>query len=274
MHTVQVGKITIGADAPLSFMIGPCVIESEEHSIMSCGKIVEITEKLNVPFIFKSSFDKANRSSIHSFRGPGLQEGLRILKKVKETFNVPVVTDIHLPEQAAPAAEVCDILQIPAFLSRQTDLLEAAGRTGRVVSVKKGQFMSPWEMGNVVEKLIESGCKGIILVDRGATFGYQNLVSDMRAIAIMHKFGWPVCFDATHSVQLPGGEGKTSGGQREFIPLLARAAVASGADCVFLEAHPNPKEALSDASSQLPLEELSELLERLLMIRKAITAKI
>lgn len=274
MNNVKVGKITIGADAPLSFMIGPCVIESEEHSILACSKIAEIAGKLNVPFIFKSSFDKANRSSIHSFRGPGLQEGLRILKKVKETFNVPVVTDIHLPEQAAPAAEVCDILQIPAFLSRQTDLLEAAGRTGRVVSVKKGQFMSPWEMGNVVEKLVESGCRGIILVDRGATFGYQNLVSDMRAIAIMQKFGWPVCFDATHSVQLPGGEGKTSGGQREFIPLLARAAVASGADCVFLEAHPNPKEALSDAASQLPLDELAELLERLMMIRKALKAKL
>lgn len=274
MKSVKAGKVTIGAGSPLSFMIGPCVIESEEHSMKACGLIAEICGKLNIPFVFKSSFDKANRSSIHSFRGPGLVEGLKILKKVKETFNVPVVTDIHLPEQAAPVAEVCDILQIPAFLSRQTDLLEAAGKTGRTVSVKKGQFMSPWEMGNVVEKLLESGCEGIILVDRGASFGYQNLVSDMRAIPIMQRYGWPVCFDATHSVQLPGGEGKTSGGQREFIPVLARAAVASGADCIFLEAHPNPKEAKSDASSQLPLDELPELLERLVLIHKACKSKI
>lgn len=272
MKNVRVGPYLIGKGQPLLFMLGPCVIESEEHALHTCELIHAVCQELNVPFVYKSSFDKANRSSIHSYRGPGLEKGLEILKRVKDTFNVPVVTDIHLPEQAAIAAEVCDILQIPAFLSRQTDILEAAGKTGRVVSVKKGQFMAPWDMENVVEKLVESGCNDIILVDRGASFGYQNLVSDMRAIPIMQRYGWPVCFDATHSVQLPGGLGKTSGGQREFIPVLAKAAVASGADCIFMEAHPNPEKALSDASSQIPIEELKEMLKRLVMLHKAVNA--
>lgn len=272
MNRVQVGRYKIGKGEPLLFMLGPCVIESEEHALKMCERIQGICAQLDVPFVYKSSFDKANRSSIHTYRGPGLEKGLQILKRVKETFNVPVVTDIHLPEQAEPAAEVCDILQIPAFLSRQTDLLVAAGRTKRVVSVKKGQFMAPWDMANVVEKLIESGCSSIILVDRGASFGYQNLVSDMRAIPIMQNLGWPVCFDATHSVQLPGSKGNASGGQREFIPVLAKAAVASGADCIFMEAHDRPDEALSDASSQIPLNELSDLLKRLVMLHKALNA--
>ena len=270
MNRVQIGPLNIGKGEPLLFMLGPCVIESEEHSLKTCESIQQICARLNVPFVFKSSFDKANRSSIHSYRGPGLVKGLAILKKVKETFGVPVVTDIHLPEHANPVAEVCDILQIPAFLCRQTDLLEAAARTGRTVSVKKGQFMSPWDMENVVEKLCESGCRSIILVDRGASFGYQNLVSDMRAIPIMQKMVWPVCFDATHSVQKPGGLGKTSGGEREFVPLLAKAAVASGADCIFIETHPDPKTALSDGSSQLPLNELESLIETLLLVHKAV----
>lgn len=269
-HHVQIGPYKVGKKEPLLFMLGPCVIENKEHTLRTCEAIQKICTELNAHFVFKSSFDKANRSSIHSYRGPGLKKGLEILKSVKETFGVPVVTDIHLPEQAEPVAKVCDILQIPAFLCRQTDLLIAAAQTGRTVSVKKGQFMSPMDMGNVVEKLIESGCRSIILVDRGASFGYQNLVSDMRAIPIMQKLGWPVCFDATHSVQMPGGLGKTSGGQREFIPLLARAAVASGADSIFMEVHPDPEHALSDASSQMPLSELLNLLKSLLLVHKAV----
>jgi len=271
---IQVGNFKIGKGEPLFFMLGPCVIESEEQSLKTCEAILNICRPLNIPFIFKSSFDKANRSSIHSFRGPGLEKGLQILKKVKERFGVPVVTDIHLPEQAKPVAEVCDILQIPAFLSRQTDLLEAAAKTGKTVSVKKGQFMSPWDMGNVVEKLRESGCHSIILVDRGASFGYQNLVSDPRAIPIMQSLGVPVCFDATHSVQLPGAGGRTSSGQREFVPLLANAAVASGADSIFMEVHLDPANALSDKDSQLPISELSGVLKRLILIHKAVNAEI
>jgi 2-dehydro-3-deoxyphosphooctonate aldolase (KDO 8-P synthase) len=216
-----------------------------------------------VPLIFKASYDKANRTSAKSYRGPGLQEGLRILGKIKSELKVPILTDIHEPAHAAPAAEVCDVLQIPAFLSRQTDLLVAAAKTGRVVNVKKGQFVSPWEMSNAVEKITSAGNEKIILTERGASFGYQNLVVDIRSFPILRKLGCPVVFDVTHSVQLPGGQGHASGGQPEFIEPLARAGVAAGVDGVFLEVHDNPAKALSDGSNALPLAELPGLLARL-----------
>lgn len=266
MCQVPVQDFFIGEGQPLTLMSGPCVIESEERVLESAEAIKYICEKLGIQYIFKASYDKANRSSIHSFRGPGIEEGLRILEKVKSEFDVPVVTDVHSPEQATMAGEVCDVIQIPAFLCRQTDLLVAAAETGRVISVKKGQFMAPWDMGNVVEKIRASGNEKIILVDRGASFGYNNLVSDMRAIPIMQGFGVPVCFDATHSVQLPGGLGDHSGGQREFIGVLARSAVAAGANCLFMESHPDPSVAKSDAASQVPLEELPGVLEDVIRI--------
>lgn len=270
IKNVKVKDFSIGDDEPLALMSGPCVIESEERSMKTAESIKYICEKLGINYIFKSSYDKANRSSIHSYRGPGIDEGLRILEKVKKELDLPVVTDVHSPEQATMAGEVCDVIQIPAFLCRQTDLLVAAAKTGRVISVKKGQFMAPWDMGNVVEKIRESGNDQVILVDRGASFGYNNLVSDMRAIPIMQGFGVPVCFDATHSVQLPGGLGDHSGGQREFIGVLARSAVAAGANCLFMESHPDPSEAKSDAASQVPLEELPGVLEDVLRIYHAL----
>lgn len=273
MKNVAIADFEIGENKPLAFMVGPCVIEDEREAMKAAEFLSSFFKAKKIPFIFKSSFDKANRSSIHSFRGPGLKKGLEILKKVKETFHVPVVTDIHEGAQASPVGEICDLLQIPAFLCRQTDLLVAAAQTGKPVSVKKGQFMSPSEMGNVVEKLRESGASEIILVDRGASFGYQNLVSDMRSFTIMKRFGVPVCFDATHSVQLPGGEGTKSGGQREFIPVLAKAAVAAGANCLFIEAHPDPKQAKSDSATQLSFDELEELVDDLIAIYGAINRK-
>lgn len=263
MHSVRVKNIVIGPGRPLAVMCGPCVIESEEHCLRAAETLLSLFESAAIPLIFKSSYDKANRSSYNSFRGPGLDEGLRILERVKNEFGLPVVSDIHSPEEATAAASVCDILQIPAFLCRQTDLVVAAANTGAVVSVKKGQFMAPWDMGNVVNKIRSAGNENIILVDRGTTFGYNNLVSDMRAIPVMQKFGVPVCFDATHSVQLPGGLGNASGGQREFIPVLAKAAVAAGANCLFIEAHPDPARAKSDADSVLPFDELPKLLDKL-----------
>ena len=258
---VKIRNFTIGNDEPLLFFSGPCVIENEEHALMMAEALCKLFD--GKPFVYKSSFDKANRSSIDSYRGPGLKEGLRILAKVKETFNVPIVTDIHLPEQAEPAAEVCDVLQIPAFLCRQTDLLVAAAKTGRVIKVKKGQFMLPWDMTNVVEKIVESGNDQIVLTERGTSFGYNNLVCDMRSIPIMKGLGYPVCFDASHAVQLPGGMGKVSGGQREYIPVLAKAAVAAGAKALFIESHNSPKEAKSDAGSVMDLKELERLMKEL-----------
>jgi 2-dehydro-3-deoxyphosphooctonate aldolase (KDO 8-P synthase) len=263
MKPVAVKNWLIGPGQPLLVMCGPCVIESEDHCLQLAESLSEIFSRLDIPLVFKASYDKANRSSYSSFRGPGLEEGLRILERVQREFDLPVVTDVHSPEEARSAGEVCDILQIPAFLCRQTDLIVAAGQTGKVVSVKKGQFMSPWEMQNVVEKLRATQNERIILVDRGTTFGYNNLVSDMRCIPIMQKFGVPVCFDATHSVQLPGGRGDSSGGEREFIPTLAKAAIAAGANCLFIEAHPNPAEAKSDAASVMDLKELPALLKTL-----------
>jgi len=261
MCKVSLKDFRIGNGEPLTIMSGPCVIESEEQCLKAAWKLKEIFAQFPaINFIFKASYDKANRSSLHSFRGPGLEEGLRILKRVKEECALPIVTDVHTPDEAAVAGSFCDLIQIPAFLCRQTDLLVAASKTGAVVSVKKGQFMAPHDMGNVVEKIRASGNNRIILVERGAMFGYNNLVSDFRSIPIMQQFGVPVCFDATHSVQLPGGLGTQSGGQREFVPLLAKAAIAAGADCLFLEAHPNPSQAKSDGASQLSFEALPPLL--------------
>lgn len=263
MHHVRIKNFSIGHKQPLAVMCGPCVIESEDHSMHAAEALKNIYSKLGIPLIFKSSYDKANRSSIHSFRGPGLEEGLRILERIKKELDLPIVTDVHSPEEATAAGEICDILQIPAFLCRQTSLISAAGHTGAVISVKKGQFMAPWDMGNVVDKLRSTGNNNIILIDRGTSFGYNNLVSDMRAIPIMQQFGVPVCFDATHSVQLPGGNGTSSGGEREFIPVLAKAAIAAGANCLFLEAHPDPANAKSDASSVLSFDDLPRLLATL-----------
>lgn len=260
MQQVPIKNFIIGKGQPLAVIAGPCVIESEEHTMRAAETLKKIFSNTKINFIFKSSYDKANRSSIHSFRGPGLEEGLRILEKVANTFDLPVITDVHTVEEASAVGEVCDILQIPAFLCRQTDLVVAIAQTGRVVNAKKGQFMAPWDMKNVVEKCRAVGNPNVILTDRGTSFGYNNLVSDMRSIPIMQGFGVPVCFDATHSVQLPGGLGESSGGQREFIPLLAKAAVASGANCLFIEAHPNPKLAKSDAASVLDFNELPVLL--------------
>jgi 2-dehydro-3-deoxyphosphooctonate aldolase (KDO 8-P synthase) len=263
---ISIGDVRIGGNQPLFLIAGPCVIESEEHALMLAERLLEITAHARVPFIFKASYDKANRSSEHSYRGPGLSEGLRILKKIKDRFGVPILTDIHDASQAAPVAEVADVLQIPAFLSRQTDLLVAAGKTGRVVNLKKGQFLSPWEIANAVEKVAKTGNDRIFLTERGASFGYQNLVVDMRSFPIMRKTGCPVVFDVTHSVQLPGGAGKSSGGQPEFIEPLARAGTAVGVDGIFLEVHENPAKALSDGTNALPLAELPALLGKLSQI--------
>lgn len=263
MRTVNLGKITLGGGKELVLIAGPCVIESEDQIFVSAETLKKLSDKLSIPLIFKSSYDKANRSSVDSYRGPGLDQGLLFLEKIKKEFNVPVVTDVHSPKEAIAAAEVCDVLQIPAFLCRQTDLILAAAHTGKVVKVKKGQFLAPWDMQNVVEKIESTGNKQILLTDRGTSFGYNNLVSDMRAIPIMQELGYPVCFDATHSVMLPGGRGTASGGQREFVPTLAKAAIAAGADALFIETHPNPSEAMSDKETQIPLHELESLLTHL-----------
>jgi 2-dehydro-3-deoxyphosphooctonate aldolase (KDO 8-P synthase) len=260
---IEIGSVRIGGARPLVLIAGPCVIESEAHAVKMAESIAAIAADLKVPYIYKASYDKANRSSLSSYRGPGVEDGLRILRKIKERFKLPILSDVHDVAQVAPAAEICDILQVPAFLSRQTDLLLAAGKSGRAVNLKKGQFLSPWEMSNAVEKIVSTGNKKILLTERGASFGYQNLVVDMRAFPIMRKLGYPVIFDVTHSVQLPGGEGKSSGGQPEFIEPLARAGVAAGIDAIFLEVHDNPAAALSDGSNALPLDRLPALLKRL-----------
>ncbi len=268
-HTVPVKDFFLGEGEPLAVICGPCVIEGEKEALFAAEKLKEIFGKLKIPFIYKSSYDKANRSAYASFRGPGIEKGLEILAKVKAEFDLPILTDVHTEEEAKRAGEVCDVLQIPAFLCRQTDLITRAGETGAVINVKKGQFMAPWDMKNVVDKLLATGNRKIILTDRGTSFGYNNLVSDMRAIPIMKKFGFPVCFDATHSVQLPGGLGNASGGQREFIPTLAKAAVAAGCNVLFLEAHPEPSQAKSDKDSVIAFADLPELLETLLKIYEA-----
>jgi 2-dehydro-3-deoxyphosphooctonate aldolase (KDO 8-P synthase) len=254
----------------LFLIAGPCVIENERLCLQVAASLKKTCSALGIFYVFKSSFDKANRTSAKSFRGPGLDEGLRVLAKVRAEFGVPVLTDIHNESHAAVVGEVVDILQIPAFLCRQTDLIEAAVATGQIVNLKKGQFLSPNEMGQVVAKAKKSGAKKILVTERGTTFGYNNLVADLRSIPIMKRFGFPVVFDATHSVQLPGGDGDKSGGQREFAPVLARAALAAGANGIFLETHPQPEHALSDGANMIPLAGMSALLKNLLKVFKAV----
>src|SRR6266446_10301 len=260
---IELGKLRLGGGNPLFLIAGPCVIETESHARAMAEKIAKIASDADLPYIFKASFDKANRSTLKGFRGPGLKEGLRILGKIKSELKLPILTDILEASQAAPAADVCDVLQVPAFLARQTDLLIAAGKTGRVINVKKPQFVSPWEMGNVAEKVASTGNEKIILTERGSSFGYQNLVVDVRSFPIMQRTGYPVVFDVTHSVQLPGGQGHSSGGQPQFIEPLARAGVAAGVDGIFLETHDNPAKALSDGPNALPLSQLLGLLMKL-----------
>jgi 2-dehydro-3-deoxyphosphooctonate aldolase (KDO 8-P synthase) len=260
---IALGSLRLGNGNALFLIAGPCVIESEAHARGLAERVARIAADAQIPYIFKASYDKANRSSVNSFRGPGLDEGARILGKIKSELKLPILTDIHEPSHAARAAEVADILQIPAFLARQTDLLVAAGNTGRIVNIKKPQFVSPADMKNAVEKVASTGNTRIVLTERGSSFGYQNLVVDFRGIPQMKKLGYPVVFDATHSVQLPGGQGHSSGGQPEFIEPLARAAVAAGVDGLFLETHDNPAAALSDGANALPLAELPALLARM-----------
>jgi 2-dehydro-3-deoxyphosphooctonate aldolase (KDO 8-P synthase) len=260
---ITLGGLRLGGGNPLFLIAGPCVIESEAHARMIAERVAKIAADAGVPYIFKASYDKANRSSAKAFRGPGLAEGLRILGKIKSELSLPILTDIHDAGQAERAAEVADILQIPAFLARQTDLLLAAAKTGRIVNVKKAQFLSPWDMSHVAEKIAVTGNSKIILTERGASFGYNNLVVDMRSFPVLKKLGYPVVYDVTHSVQLPGEQGHASGGQPEFIEPLAQAGVAAGVDGIFLETHDNPAAALSDGANALPLAQLPQLLSRL-----------
>jgi 2-dehydro-3-deoxyphosphooctonate aldolase (KDO 8-P synthase) len=260
---IVVGNVKIGGTKPLVLIAGPCVIENEAATLHTAERLMTICNGISMPLIFKASYDKANRTSVTSFRGPGIKEGLKILAKVKESLGVPVISDIHSIEQVQAAAEVLDIIQIPAFLCRQTDLVVAAAHTGRVLNIKKGQFLAPWDMGNVIGKAVSSGNDNIILTERGVSFGYNNLVSDMRSLPIMRATGYPVVFDATHSVQLPGGQGGTSGGQREFVEFLGRAAVATGIDGIFMEVHEDPEKALCDGPNSVRLDQLPALLKKL-----------
>lgn len=263
---LNIGGVKLGGNNRLALIAGPCVIEDEASALRHAERLQEITHKLGIGLIFKASYDKANRTSIQAFRGPGLKQGLKILAGVKEKLGLPLLSDIHSIEQVKPAADLLDLLQIPAFLCRQTDLLLAAAGTGRVVNVKKGQFMAPWDMGNVVGKIESTGNRNILLTERGASFGYNNLVVDMRSFPVMRSFGYPVVFDATHSVQLPGGQGTSSGGQREYVETLSRAAVATGIDGIFMEVHEDPSCALCDGPNSIPLDQLPELLKRLMDI--------
>jgi len=269
-NPVSIGNLRCGTGQPLLVIAGPCVIESEEQTLAIAARLRQMADELALPLIFKASFDKANRTSVTAYRGPGLRRGLAILERVKQSTALPVTTDIHDPQQAAPAAEVCDLLQIPAFLARQTDLLLAAAATGRPVHVKKGQFLAPWDMKNVVGKLEAGGCRHVLLGERGTFFGYGRLVNDMRAIPQMQALGVPVIFDATHSVQEPGGLGAATGGNRAMVEPLARAAVALGVDGLFFETHPDPDLAPSDGPNMIPLDQFAGLLRRLLAIRQAV----
>jgi len=273
---VRVGNVRIGGGQPLVLMGGPCAIENEKHALMTAERLAAIASERGVPFVYKSSYDKANRSSVRSYRGPGLSEGLRILKRVRESVGVPVLSDIHQVSEAAPAAEVLDVLQIPAFLCRQTDLVVAAARTGKPINVKKGQFMAPGDMRNVIDKIRSAGNEDVLLTERGTSFGYHNLVVDMRGLADMQALGVPVVFDATHAVQLPGGQGDRSGGERRYVPALARAAVAFGVDAVFMEMHEDPDrtlpdgQPLSDGPNMLRIDDLPRLLEALIAIGQTV----
>ena len=267
---MKLAGVEVGADRPLFLIAGPCVVETETLAVETAGRLKEITGRLNVPFVFKSSYDKANRSSLKSYRGPGIDEGLRVLEAVRRQVGVPVLTDVHEDSPLEAVAAVADVLQTPAFLCRQTNFIVNVARQGKPVNVKKGQFLSPWEMGNVVAKAESTGNPGIMVCERGFTFGYNNLVTDMRSLAVLRETGRPVVFDATHSVQLPGGKGNASGGQREFVPVLARAAVAAGVAGVFMETHPDPEHALSDGPNAWPLHLMERLLESLVEIDQVV----
>jgi len=269
IKSFQAGAVTFG-DGRLAFILGPCVVESAQHALFMAQEIKDICKTVGVEFVYKSSFDKANRSSIESFRGGGMDEGLEVLAQVKAEVGVPVITDVHETWQVEKVAEIADILQIPAFLCRQTDLLIESARTGKAVNVKKGQFLAPWDAKNIVDKLQAAGCEKILLTERGTSFGYNNLVVDLRSFPIMRSFGVPVVFDVTHSLQLPGGLGKATGGQAEYIENFARAGVACGVDAVFMEVHDNPKNAPSDGANQLPLNKLEKLLFKLKQIHELI----
>ena len=278
-RTVPIAGLTVGGGHPLLLIGGPCAIESETHALMTAERLVRIASDRKVPFVYKSSYDKANRSSVNGHRGPGLVEGLRILRKVRETLGVPVLSDVHQVSEVDPAAEVLDVLQIPAFLCRQTDLVLAAAATGKPVNVKKGQFLAPRDMKNVVDKVLSKGNEGILLTERGTSFGYHNLVVDLRGLADMRELGYPVVFDATHSVQLPGGAGERSGGERKYVPALARAAVAFGIDALFMEMHEDPDRTLpdgrplSDGPNMLRIDDLPRLLDEIRAVAAAISSK-
>jgi len=261
---VKIGKVTFGNDRPLALIAGPCALESRAHAMEMCGALTELTASLGIGLVYKTSFDKANRTSLKGDRGLGMSRGLPILAELREKFGCPVLTDVHAADQCEPVAEAVDVLQIPAFLCRQTDLLVAAGETGKAINVKKGQFLAPWDMKNVVAKVAATGNERILICERGASFGYNTLVSDMRSLPVLAETGYPVVFDATHSVQQPGGQGSSSGGQREFVPVLARAAVAVGVAAVFMETHRDPDKAPSDGPNMVPFKDMPALLERLL----------
>jgi 2-dehydro-3-deoxyphosphooctonate aldolase (KDO 8-P synthase) len=263
---ISIGEFQIGGDLPIAVIAGPCVIESKESALQHATALKEKADRVGVPYIFKSSYDKANRSSLRSFRGPGLKKGLEILAEVKKQVGVPVLTDVHEIDQVGPVKEVADILQIPAFLCRQTDFVIAVANSGKIVNVKKGQFLAPWDMRNVVEKIRSTGNEQILLTERGVSFGYNNLVSDMRSLVVMRELGYPVVFDATHSLQLPGGLGNASGGERRYIPALARAGVAAGIDALFMEVHQDPDHALSDGPNSLDLKDFEKLLQTVKII--------
>ena len=267
---LKVNQIRIGGANAFFLIAGPCVIESEPSALRHARFLKKLTDKLGIPFIFKSSYDKANRTSHRSFRGPGLRQGIRILARIKEEVGVPVVTDVHSPEEADFSAEALDIIQIPAFLCRQTDLLLAAGRTGKIVNIKKGQFLAPWDIEQAIQKVESTGNKQIVITERGTSFGYNNLVSDFRSIPIMKDFGYPVVYDATHSVQIPGGKGTESGGERRFVPVLSMAALVAGADGLFMEVHENPDKARSDGATMMALENLEALLVKLKSVSQAV----
>jgi 2-dehydro-3-deoxyphosphooctonate aldolase (KDO 8-P synthase) len=267
---VRIGSVTLGGQNPMVLIAGPCVIESEDACLEIAGRLKELTRSLGIPLIFKSSYDKANRSSLRSYRGPGLRRGLEVLGRIKREMSIPVLSDVHRFEEVQEAAGVLDVLQVPAFLCRQTDFVAAVAGAGKAVNVKKGQFLAPWDMKNVVEKIESAGNRSILLTERGASFGYNNLVADMRALVILRQMGYPVIYDVTHSLQLPGGLGFSSGGQREYIPPLARAGVAAGVDGLFMEVHPNPSEALCDGPNSQPLKDLRPLLEQLMAVDRMV----
>jgi 2-dehydro-3-deoxyphosphooctonate aldolase (KDO 8-P synthase) len=269
--TVKTGNILIGGDNPPVIIAGPCVIEDEKTTIFIARYLKELSQKLGIPIIFKASYDKANRTSISSYRGPGIDAGLKVLERIRKELGLAILSDVHTVDEIKKAAGVLDIIQIPAFLCRQTDFILKIAETGKPVNIKKGQFLAPWDIGNVVEKIASTGNENILITERGTMFGYNNLVVDFRSIQIMKDTGWPVIFDATHSIQLPGGAGKSSGGDRKFAPVLAKAAIAAGADGVFMEVHPDPDKALCDGPNSLNLEILYDLIQRLMAVRKAVS---